>query len=606
MVLYVVVGSYLLYLVGANVILRTHLLRGWLSTDENKMKVEYASAWSAYPGHVRVHGLWVRYQDSNIQMLIRLEHATLRFAPLAATRKVVRIDKLTAEGTTFLMRHKVERLEGNEGRVKAFPPIEGFPDPPVEKKVPKPPIPDDQYDLWTIELADVTASVHEVWTMEYRYRGDGKLTGGFHLMPKRELWVTPSVMLTNGGVLSLGERDLIRGGEGRFEAQIDPFDTREPKGVEVLRHLTARVRQRGELASLGAVSDTYLPPDSPVHLEGGTGPIAIDIDVEHGVVQPTSRVTFTTGEAVVKAPPVTLKSDARLVAHVETTGERPALVAELTIGHARVTPAADIRGVRAVLDLGNADLTAPFEIARLTGSFDNAHFPDLRAWQPIAPEEMTFDGGSLDMAARADYRRGALDGRFDATIGQGRMTVGPFSMVCSGKVFTDVASDDVARSVSFPGAGLELKDIGLRLQGGHTDGLWLRSRLTGAKMVTSGAAGFDSAIAAESGPGDKTVELFTRMASLPDVTADVASGTKLDASLHLHVVPGELTVQVVRAKNGALETRGRLTKKKEKPMTGAFLMSVGPVYAGLELHDGKVSVRPLVGGSWLDEKLQKR
>lgn len=605
-VLHVVVGAFLLYLVAANVVLKTHLLRGWLSKDENKLKVEYTSAWSAYPGHVRVHDLKVRYQDSNIQMLIGLEHATLRFDLLAATKHTVRISKLSAEGTTFLMRHKVESLEGSEGRVAAFPPIEGFPDPPVEKKIPKPPIPDEQYDLWTIELAEVSATVHEVWTMEYRYRGDGRLTGGFHLKPKRELWVAPSVMVTTGGVLSLGDQDLIRGGEGRFEAQIEPFDTREPKGVEVLRHLTARVRQRGELVSPGAISSTYSPKDSRLSFEKGAGPIAIDVDVVRGVVQPTSRVTFTTGDVVTKAPPVSIESDVQVVGHVETSGERPAIVVELNVARAKGTPAADIRGVRAVLDVGNADLTAPFEIARLTASVTSAHFGDLRAWQPIAPKDMTFDGGVADLSARADYRRGALDGRVDVNVDGARFTIGPFSMVSSGKIFTNVESEDVSRAVAFPGGGLDLKDIGLRLQGGHAEGLWLRARLAGAKASTGHAASFDTDIGVESGPGDKTVELFTRMASLPDVAADVTSGTKLDASLRLHVGGGAVTLQVPRAKNGALETRGRLTKKKDTPLTGAFLMSVGPVYAGLELHDGKVSVRPLAGGGWLEEKLQKR
>jgi hypothetical protein len=40
--------------------------------------------------------------------------------------------------------------------------------------------------------------------------------------------------------------------------------------------------------------------------------------------------------------------------------------------------------------------------------------------------------------------------------------------------------------------------------------------------------------------------------------------------------------------------------------TGAFLLSVGPIHAGLDVHDGTTSVVPLAGGDWLQEKLRTR
>jgi hypothetical protein len=604
-VLYAVVGTFLFYLLAANVVLRTHLLRGWLSKDEKELKVEYRSAWSFFPGHVTARDLTFRYSDSNIQMYIALDRANVRFDPFALLDHTVRISKLEAEGATFLFRLKQESVEGSEARIAAFPPIDGFASPPVEHKVQKPPIPDAEYKLWTVELSDVTAALREVWTMEFRYRGDATLSGGFHLKPRRELWVYPSVMLTNGGLLSLGDRDLIRGGEGRLEVQIDPYDTREFKGAEMLRNLSARVHQRGDLV-LPAIAETYKPTGSEITVERGVGPLAIDAVVEHGVVRPETRVTFHTDAVDVKTPPFAVHSDLDVVGRGEMLGERPSIVIETDVAHAVATPQLDVHGVHALLDFANADLSVPFAISRLSGSVKSAHAGNLHAWQPLAPKNVVFDRGAATASAHGDYHGGALDGRVDLALDKVGMSIGgdAFRFVTSGKTWTDIASENMEKSVSFPGAGADFRDLDLKILQGHEEGLWMRARFDRSVATTSGRSGFDSDIGVRSGPGARTLKLFTRMASLPDIAADAASGSELDATMHFQLRPGDMSLSV-SGKNGAMEGRGRIRKRAAGP-TGAFLLSVGPFHAGLDVHDETTSVVPLAGGDWLEEKLRTR
>lgn len=606
-VLYVVVGTFLFYLLAANVVLRTHLLRDWLSKNEKELKVEYSSAWSLYPGQVTVRDLTFRYSDSNVQMYIGLDRADVRFDPFAALDHTVRISKLEASGVTFLFRVKQETVEGSEARIAAFAPIDGFASPPVEHKIAKPPIPDDEYNLWTIELSDVTASLREVWTAEFRYRGDATLSGGFHLKPMRELWVYPSVMLTKGGLLSLGDRDLIRGGEGRLDVQIDPYDTREFKAAEMLRNLSVRVHQRGDLV-LPAIADTYKPTGSEVSVERGVGPLAVDAVIEHGVVRPETRVTFHTDAVDVKAPPVAVHSDVDVVARGEMLGDRPSIVIESNVAHAAATPQLDVQRVHALLDFANADLTVPFAISRLSASVASAHAGNLHAWQPLAPKNVAFDSGAATASARADYHGGALEGRVDVALDKARMTFGDdaaFKVGASGKAWADIASENIEKSVSFPGAGVDLQGLDLKILKGHEEGLWMRARFDRSIATTSGRSSFDTDIGVRSGPGARTLKLFTRMASLPDVAADAASGSELVALMHLQVRSGDLSLSV-SGKNGAMEGRGRIRKRAATGPSGAFLLSVGPFHAGLDLHDGETAVVPLAGGDWLEEKLRTR
>jgi hypothetical protein len=410
-------------------------------------------------------------------------------------------------------------------------------------------------------------------------------------------------MLTQGGLFSLGDRDLIRGGEARLDAQIGPFDPRVPRGVEVLRFLSAAIHQNGELV-LSSIARTYLPKDSGIDVTEGRGPVAVDVALLGGVVQPTSRVTFRTEDVEAKAPSVAIRTDLSLAARVDSAAERSAVVLEMTLEHATGTPL-DVRGARAMVDLGNVDLVAPFVLAKASVAVTSAHSPDLRAWQRFAPENASFDGGSATVAARGELHDGALEGRIDLGLDKARMTIDTFSFAASGKAWSNVVSEDIDRAVTFPGSGVDLRDVALRMESARTAGLWVRSRFVNATLTTTKALGFDTDIGVDSGPGDRTLELFTRLAKLPDVAADATSGTQLAASLHLRVRPSLLALTVQKANNGALETRGRIQKRTGAPLGGALLLSVGPFHAGLHFHDGSVTVVPLVGGAWLAEKLEE-
>ena len=608
-----VAGLFLAYLFAANVILRTGLLRGWLNKNEQTLRVQYLSAWSMYPGHLEVRGLSLRFQDSHVEMDLAVEKARLVVNLWALTERTLKVGRLDAAGVTFRLLHKVESVDGIEGRVSAFPHIDGFDFPPVEKEVKKPPISDADYKLWTVELANITASVREVWTMEYRYRGDALVTGGFHLKPLRELWIVPSVMVTHGGVLSLGDRDLIRGGEGRVEASFDPFDVRVPKGIEVLRHLSGSVRQTGELATLASVSKTYFP-EASVALERGAGPIDIDVRIEHGVFQPASRVTYRSGDAVVKAGPVSVDGDVSIALHIDSAEPpgHPVLAVEAAVASAGVAPlesskarALDVKNAKASVTLDTSDLVAEAHVAHASLALPSLRIADLRAWQPLAPEHSSFDGGAASFAARAEYRESSLDGRVDVALERVRMTFGGFQVGASGKVWSNLESADPGKAIALPGAGADLTGLSLRLDSGHAEGLWLRARSHDTSVMTA-AGGADADIAVDSGPGGRTMELFTRLAHLPDVAADATAGTQLSALAHLRVRPGDVSLALIRAKNGALQGRGRLRKTESAGLTGAFLVGLGPFRTGLDLHAGEVSVRPLVGGDWLEEKLRQR
>gem|GEM_PF-6857046 len=607
----VLVAVYALYLVAGNVILGTGLLRSWLNGNPEKVKVEYASAWTPWPGRISVRGLSLRYQDDNLQMLLGLGTATVDIDLPALTNHTFRAKRLRATDAVFRLRNRVESLEGVAGRVAAFPPIDGFADPPVhprEARKKKPPIPEDQYDLWAVQLDDISASIREIWTMEVRYRGAGSIAGGFKLRPRRDLSIAPSVVLLDGGIVSIGEEDLVRGNVSRIAANMDAYDVRVPKGTEVFRHLSATVHQSGEVVSLAGVARTY-GAGSGVTVSGGAGSLASDVRIEHGVLLPESRASYQTSDVRVTTPVGSVASDVALVARVQQSAEKPTLLADATIGRAALrfpgarADAVDVRDAHATADLGNADLAASFSLAAVSVGVTSAYAANVRELQPLAPERVTFESGALGMSARGEYRDGRLDGRVEASLEAVRATLANVSLVATGKAFSNVVAKDVATSIVLPSSAVDLHDIAIRSGSGHAEGLWLRARTTTA-TISPKARTAHITIAATSGPGDRTMAFFTRMASLPDIAAEAAAGEDLTALMHVQLRPRDVLFTVEQAKNGALGGAGRLHKQAERPLTGAFLLTLGPARAGLSLDGGGMSVHPFASPEWLAEKLR--
>src|SRR6476659_4220481 len=101
------------------------------------------------------------------------------------------------------MRHKVREAAGHGERLAAFPKIPGFADPPLFVGPEPSPIPDEQYDLWSVQIEDVVAHANELWFLEYRFQGDAEARGAFLVRPARLVEVGPARLELRSGRLSL-------------------------------------------------------------------------------------------------------------------------------------------------------------------------------------------------------------------------------------------------------------------------------------------------------------------------------------------------------------------------------------------------------------------
>jgi len=191
-----------------------------------------------------------------------------------------------------LMRHKVHAATGHGERLAAFPKIAGFADPPLYVGSKSPPIPDDQYDLWQVQVDDVIARAKELWFLEYRFQGDAEARGSFLIRPARLVRVEPARLELRSGRLTLGPRWVARSVKGNLSVSVPNLQVQKVEGAAVFREISLQAQlelAQGELDFMNAYRERG---DASVR---GAVAWSVRTRVQRGVVQPG---TLLAGEAV--------------------------------------------------------------------------------------------------------------------------------------------------------------------------------------------------------------------------------------------------------------------------------------------------------------------
>ena len=267
------------YLVVANVLLRTRLLRNVVSGssvsfavlgNSTDLRLDYASAYSIVPGRVHVDGLTLRGRERRVEWFLTLDHADVAISLRDLLHHTFHATRLRSSGLAIRARVRLDRVDATPDIVAALPPIAGFADPPLlDEGSDPPPLTGATYNLWAVDLEDVDVEhVREVWIHTLRAEGDTRVRGRWIFHPQRGLDVGPATVDANGVDFSYGSIPLATGVRGSFGATVVPFDSAggESPRCPRPRHLRrapgrsrghrrgaapARAPERGDLQSMG-------------------------------------------------------------------------------------------------------------------------------------------------------------------------------------------------------------------------------------------------------------------------------------------------------------------------------------------------------------------
>ncbi len=595
----VLLGLQLVYLVVVNALLRTQAIQNAVGSSAG-FALDFERAYSLWPGHVRVRNLSLRVEDYNVQFEVALAQVDVDISLSELLFKKFHATKLVSEGTRFRLRHKLIVVGDDAERVAAYPPIQGFADPPYYVGVRPPPIAatTSEHDLWSVRIEDVQARVSELWVLEYRFQGSGLAHGSFVVEPGRRVQVEPAGLELERGTLTLGEHRVAETMRGRITCDIPDMRVAETEGAQVLRDIGATVRLRlsgGKLDFLRA----YLARFGSARYSGNAEWL-LDLDVVRGIVGPSSNVSLRATPFVVHHQLADLSGDLMLSFGRDSARAAEQLV--FSLNSSKITaarsasnaPAPSLEGVVGSLRLNGVDLKRDLTLGEVSAAVRKARAPSL-AW-------FTTDQTTLGGAAEAGVRLGrSPDGSSSgaAELNATDVVVEHGSVAIAGNLqgqlaFTRGSQPDA--SLEMQKLLLELSQLSLASGDKHSKPFGLSVDGSGLRVNPAGKVA----------SGTLRVHASSTEALLPLVLGQPLQGITraaldlkgLVARADIRVSPSAVEVKSIDAHSGSLHLRGFVAKRSKDPR-GAFLLSSGPLNVGISVSNGSTEVSPFVGDDWL-------
>ncbi len=403
------VGVTLLYLVGMNVFVRTHIFRDAIGFDPGSFRVEYASAYSLLPGRIHVEGLTIRGRDSSVEWILRLDRCDFRVSFVDLLHRRFHASHVRGSGLSFRGRTRLDEVTPS---AVALPPVPGFRDPPLtDVGPPEPPLTDENYRLWGAQLDDVVAEhVREIWVNEARYTGDLTIRGRWVFKPLRWLEVGPatidlgSLEISYGPIETWGQKF-----QGSMSMTLHPLDLRNAEGKDFVEHASLDADVVGVLRADHAMNRLLAGSAGGVEVTQGVAPVDVRLRLDHGALLPGTRVRVEPFDAQVRRASLSVggRLDAEIqVDAAEDKGAPGVGVASVHAASLRVLAGStEVASVRAL----SADLTShELRLVRLPSDPSDASFrvdlggaetDALAYWQSFLPVATGF---VVSGAAKAD------------------------------------------------------------------------------------------------------------------------------------------------------------------------------------------------------------
>jgi len=602
----------------ANAALSFGWIERWVSGDDVKLEVD--GAWTVWPGTVHAESIRV-YLNGNTQLTLSVADATVDVVLTELLTRRFHASSLEANDIRFRLRTRVPESKQNDPYVAAFPPMPELPGDAGIVRQPKQEKENEEEEKdkskkWTVRIDNIDAEMRELWFLQYRYLGGGRVRGGFMKNPER-FSVANSVQELSPGQLSFGEKQVIsKNFRGRVQGHIPEIDPSDRGVLGLFAMVDADIRLDGDLLSLAHLGD-YL---KNLRVEGGDGPLKIRLGMQAGKLGPATRIDFATDEVRVIGDGYSVASDCELTAFMgkaeHVTAGDPSELPRLR-SRAKLSTLSWARDTRApfTLQLHDHEESAALSSLQIDqqttlGDF-YLHFPrifsgDLDDLDNLLGPKRPIDSkrGSLrGNLTLTQSERGSLQGplrlRFnDASVGFLGLAVG-----ASGRLEGYLDVDLHARAAAIGKLSAELRPVTLRAGDARVSDWWLR--LESPRVSTIGwppeRVTADLSIVAKD--AEPILTALAKKDEVPEVVAKLIDLDNLKVEAKLRKRPGIFDIVLDDVESDVLDLTGRV-RVDDKHGRYALVVGGKSVSLGIFKNGGDTELEAQAGQKWLTQKLQ--
>ena len=571
-----------LWLLAAQVFLRTPLLRHLINVHTPKVHLEYRSAWSWWPGSVRVRGLVLTGQDRAVQWRLALDDVTTSIAIGQLPSRLFHATAVHARGVEFALRRRLRPVEMTPDRLRGLPVIAGLEELPLREEGPDDELPDWRYRLFSVWLEDIAASeVRQIWIDQWRVDGAAELAGAFYLKPLREVLVAPGEARLHGAAVSGAGIPVAGEVEGKLLVTLSKFDPRHLTMERFFHAANADADLRGRIAGIRVLDGT-----------GGAGPAYLSARMRKGRIE-LGNASFDAGPLAlrgVRAESARLRFD---------SGEH--MRATLLLRRARLRQ----RIVRAGL-VATTVAGAPIDFAALR----------IPGWVAIDVRE-----GRVDDARRlgawlfGNDRVRAGRGRFSAHLegplhrlaGSARVALSQLQISARGLQIRGDSRADVRIADLDPWRGADLTGTHVSVDAGRLvpdeeigPGWWGRAILNKAQLRFRPLR-LDAAVEAQCRDARPIVGVYAHLKDLPGFLNSLFGMDGLFVRASAHAGPGWFLLPLLAAEGNGASIRATL-RHDARGQRGAALLTAHSIPVALDLDGGGSSLHIFGPGDFFAER----
>ncbi len=262
-----------LFLVCANMFLRTGALQKLLNRRPEKMEIKWDSAWMLIPGHIHILNFHIRNHSGRIAWQADLNTVDVHLSLVKLLHRTLHVRSLSGAGLSVV----ISREENKKSARKQ-------PTAHLRKK--------KKTTGWTIRLDKVSIQdIHNLKIMDYTIAGKGSITGEMRLVVRSEFSMRHAHLNFSNGTVSMNSREIARDWNLDCSAVLDSYVPSKTHGRDIWKYFSGRVELQCEDAGLGFMNYYFRQiPWLQVH---GIGYLKGSVSVDHGKFTDGGKLDFS-------------------------------------------------------------------------------------------------------------------------------------------------------------------------------------------------------------------------------------------------------------------------------------------------------------------------